>query len=56
MRLQGGSEARVVPWLPPKELQGRKCLGEGKNFASEQLLGEGEEPGGTGCPGELGMP
>lgn len=56
VRLQGGSEARVVPWPPAKELEARKCLGEGKNFASEQLLGGEEEPGGIGSPGELGMP
>lgn len=24
----------MVPWPPSKELEAKKCLGEGKNFAS----------------------
>lgn len=56
VRLQGGSEAGVVPWPLPKELEARKYLGEGRNLLLEKLLGEGEEPGGIGSPGELGMP
>lgn len=39
MRQQGGSEAGVVSWPPSKELEARKHLREGKNFASEAASG-----------------
>lgn len=39
MRPWRGSEARVVPWPPSKDFEAKKCLGEGKNFASGAASG-----------------
>lgn len=56
VRLWGGSEARVVPGPPPKDFEAKKCLGEGKNFASGAASGGESGARWHWLPGDLGMP